>query len=346
VALGASGGGSANYINQPHTNVSFVNTATNVLSGNAPADGSFNTWHHYRTHTNQPYFDYSIGYSKFPNVGSALSNDVAFTGWGWGGSTTNMMGGIWHERWYRPNSGNPAQQEWYLRFDGTNGFFQDRRPFMFEWKEDGNWAGPFIRGTPTFQNIGATTNLLELRDNFAHTMVADTFAINGVNAGRAEVRMRQRGTVAFYNTANSLSWALTIHPNENGLAIFGNDAGATNVIVTNFNSAPMILGIPRGGLEIGPSSATVSNILVATATLDFGSTLSCTNSDLPITVTGTTTNDFAQLCIPFQVGNTPGASFNHFLSNDTVWVRFVNNRTNAAVDPVAGVFRALVTKVR
>jgi hypothetical protein len=354
VTLASSGGGSANYINQPVTNATLVSvagasTTTNVFSGNAPTDGSQSTWMRFNTHSNQDIFTFGIGYVKAANIGSSRSNMAAGIGWfnpvamdpG-----TNMGGGIVHEAWYRPNAGQPAQQEWYLRFDGTNGTSQDRRPLMFEWKEDGNYAGPFLRGSVTVQNMAATTNWLAFNDNFQHSMVANIFSFNGPESGRGEFRFRQRGTAAFFNTDNSLSWAITGHPNENGLALYGNEAGATNVIVTNFNSAPMIFSVPRGGIEVGPSSATLTNFLTATASLDFPSTLSCTNSDLPITVTGTTTNDVAQLGIPFQLGNTPGASFNAFCSNNTVWVRFINNRTNAAVDPVAAVVRALVTKVR
>lgn len=240
-------GGSANYINQPVTNATLVSvsgasTTTNAFSGNAPADGSQSTWMRFNTHTNKDIFSFGIGYVTAPNAGSARSNMAVGIGWfnpvamdpG-----TNMGGGIVHEGWYRPNAGNPAQQEWYLRFDGTNGTSQDRRPFMFEWKEDGGYAGPFIRGAVTIQNMAATTNITAWGEGSNHgkmTHAGDIWLEGNTLTGsgsRGAMIYRNRTWMQFEPTANGADYWMGVATDETTMQFGANNgSGHTGLIVS------------------------------------------------------------------------------------------------------------------
>lgn len=121
------------------------------------------------------------------------------------------------------------------------------------------------------------------------------------------------------------------------LAVGGNVAIVGSVAATNGVSV-----LSTNGIILGPSGAQITNILSGSASLDFPSTLTLTNSDLSITVTGTTTNDVPTLCAPFQAVQN-GGWYSCYPSNDTVWVRF-NNYTANSINPAAHNFRVLVTK--
>jgi hypothetical protein len=97
------------------------------------------------------------------------------------------------------------------------------------------------------------------------------------------------------------------------------------------------------GLSIGPSGTLITNILTASANLDFPSTLGQTHADLSIALTGTGTNDVVALGAPINAMQVAGCVYMAYPSNDTVWVRFLNSGVTAK-DPDAGVFKVKVTK--
>ncbi len=104
--------------------------------------------------------------------------------------------------------------------------------------------------------------------------------------------------------------------------------------------------ITNAGLLIGPASATITNILTGSASLDFGSIAASTVSDLPITVTGVTSNNcHVALSVPWESASA-GGSFSYFNSNDTVYVRFSNQQAVGAIDPGPGTFSVLAFKVK
>ncbi len=86
---------------------------------------------------------------------------------------------------------------------------------------------------------------------------------------------------------------------------------------------------------------TLAKTLIGSASLNFPSTNARLSSDLTITVTGATTNDFAIV--------NPGTSNSnsHYTAwvsaANTVTIRF-NNYTNAAIDPATATFRVTVLK--
>lgn len=88
--------------------------------------------------------------------------------------------------------------------------------------------------------------------------------------------------------------------------------------------------------------ASVTGMLAATATLDFGSTLTATSTDLTVTVTGAAVNDFAQVAPP--AAPDANTCFTAWVSAaDTVTVRF-NNYSGGTVDPASGTYGVLVIK--
>ncbi len=89
------------------------------------------------------------------------------------------------------------------------------------------------------------------------------------------------------------------------------------------------------------SSAGVSKILTATATLDFSSTNAATASDLTITVTGAVLGDTVFLGVPNGSQQTGGVWYAWVSASDTVTVRYYNGDASSH-DPASGTFRVAV----
>lgn len=83
-----------------------------------------------------------------------------------------------------------------------------------------------------------------------------------------------------------------------------------------------------------------TNILTATATLDFGSINAAATGTLTVTVTGATTNDSVALGLP--AAPTSGIVFQAYVSaTDTVTVS-ATNITAAPIDPASATYRVTV----
>ncbi len=88
------------------------------------------------------------------------------------------------------------------------------------------------------------------------------------------------------------------------------------------------------------SGATVTELAVATASLNFGSIATLEQADLTITVAGAAVGDYVTLALP--AAPTAGIVFNAFVSAaNTVTVR-ATNTTAGAVDPAAATYGVLV----
>lgn len=124
----------------------------------------------------------------------------------------------------------------------------------------------------------------------------------------------------------------------------GSGAVAGDVVVARASD-----GSSRGGLMVGPilgGAASVTNILGGSASLDFGSVAAGAVEDLPIAVTGVTSNNCAvSLSVPWESASGGGA-FVTFNSNDVIYVRFVNNQLVAAIDPTPGTFTVVAFRIR
>lgn len=111
-----------------------------------------------------------------------------------------------------------------------------------------------------------------------------------------------------------------------------------NVIATNAITVLGALTNGVGGFYLGAGAVGWTNYTSSTNALDFPDTVAGTHSDLPITVTGVTTNDAVSVTIPWQM-QMPNSTFGWFPSNDTIWVRFVNSSLAASQNPTVGVVR-------
>lgn len=101
------------------------------------------------------------------------------------------------------------------------------------------------------------------------------------------------------------------------------------------------------GPFISGGSVAITNVLGGSASLDFPSTAAGTVSDLPMTVTGVTSNNVAVcLSAPWEVLTGNGGLFTTYNSNDTIFVRFVNNNLVTAIDPTPGTFSVVGFRIR
>ena len=101
--------------------------------------------------------------------------------------------------------------------------------------------------------------------------------------------------------------------------------------------------VVSGTLTVGGGTA-ITQVLSATATLDFPSTGAQTSSDLTITLMGAALGDVVALGVPNEAAWVGGNCFTAWVSDvDTVTIRF-NNFSAFANDPDSGVFRVMVTK--
>lgn len=131
---------------------------------------------------------------------------------------------------------------------------------------------------------------------------------------------------------------------SNGLIaqpLIGLTGNVLELRTTNGALAVAVDGV-TGGVAIGPNGAAVTNVLSASATLDFASTLAQTDTDMPITLAGAAIGDVVSIGAPVPL---PGSIFTGFASNGVVFVRLsVYGLT--AKDPDSGTFRVVVTKVQ
>jgi hypothetical protein len=111
------------------------------------------------------------------------------------------------------------------------------------------------------------------------------------------------------------------------------------------NGAGLIIGT-GGSLQVGPNPGAVTNILTASANLDFPSTGPVKTSDLNIAVAGLSaidTNATVLLGVP-SICEITNTFYTAFPSNGAVWVRFHNLDTNTAQNPGPAVFKVTVMK--
>lgn len=92
----------------------------------------------------------------------------------------------------------------------------------------------------------------------------------------------------------------------------------------------------------GPTVYILAKTLTATATLDFGSTLAGTSTDLTVTVTGAADGQSVSLGVPNGSTLANGVFTAWVSASNTVTVRFSNNSLAATLDPASGTFRTSV----
>ena len=129
--------------------------------------------------------------------------------------------------------------------------------------------------------------------------------------------------------SNDTSAGITISNNGDSIRIEGN-----LISRAGFASSNLVVGAINGGV--------ITNLLTASATLDFPSTSSGAIADMRIAVTGAESGDVVEVGVPQATATGLLGSFSGFASNASVFVRFVP--VAATQDPASGTFKVVVTK--
>jgi hypothetical protein len=96
---------------------------------------------------------------------------------------------------------------------------------------------------------------------------------------------------------------------------------------------------------IQPSLQVCTNVLIANPVLNFGSTAIGASADLSVSFTGVKSNDTAEVTWP-AAANTNNTFYTAWVSNATVYVRFLNMGGATAIDPPSATFRVKVEQWR
>jgi hypothetical protein len=95
-------------------------------------------------------------------------------------------------------------------------------------------------------------------------------------------------------------------------------------------------------MAIGPSGATATNMLSATASLNFPQVGAQSDTNMTITVTGAADGDTTEISVP-TAALLAGISYTSWASNNVVYIRCLN-ASSTAKDPANATFRAVVKK--
>lgn len=146
-----------------------------------------------------------------------------------------------------------------------------------------------------------------------------------------------RNTGLRFRSAYVLSWSSD--STSYGTADVGVSRASSGVLKIT-DGASGLGSLTTGAITIGSSGSSISKVLTATASLDFGSIAAQTSADLTVTVTGAATGDAVVMGLP--AAPESGVVFNAFVSSaNTVTIR-ATNATSGAVDPASATFRATV----
>jgi hypothetical protein len=155
-------------------------------------------------------------------------------------------------------------------------------------------------------------------------------AIRGASVAGTNIAGKDLKVIAGLATGNAATGVINFQTS---------DAGSTG---TTVQTPTTKFAVNATGVAVG-GGTTVTKILSATATLDFGSTAAGAVADLTITVTGAAVGDVVALAIPTAAITTTGAYDKWVSAADTVTVRFIHAHPSNAEDPGSGSFRAMVT---
>jgi hypothetical protein len=168
------------------------------------------------------------------------------------------------------------------------------------------------------------------------------------------------GTTLSLSGSGSLSGTLSVTGNvavnstkftvasSTGNTLIGGTLGVTGdmAISTNkFNVAAATGNTSLAGtLTVGTAGTPMVTVFSSTSTLDFPNTVPNTSSDLTMSVIGASVGDVVSLGIP-PSSVLANSMFTAWVSaTNVVTVRFVNVSATVPANPVAGLFRVMVTK--
>lgn len=123
-----------------------------------------------------------------------------------------------------------------------------------------------------------------------------------------------------------------------GTASIGGALTAASVVAATVSANTLLGDVKSDAVSFGGGTS-VTKIVTATATLDFGSIAVAASEDKTITVTGAVTGDAVAFSLPAAID--AGLVFNAFVSAaNTVTVR-ATNVTAAPIDAASAVFRVV-----
>ena len=165
-----------------------------------------------------------------------------------------------------------------------------------------------------------------------YTMTTTTSSTISVSVAGNTYTNQQPGTNTYVFKATST-----------GALTFSNNSSASRykisaVSLKKITDGKLILG---GSLAVGAGTP-MTQVLSASATLDFPSISAAGNQDLTITVTGAAVGDVVAFSLP--ASPNAGVVFNAWVSaTDTVKIR-ATNVTGSPIDPSSATYRVMVTK--
>jgi hypothetical protein len=172
--------------------------------------------------------------------------------------------------------------------------------------------------------------------------------IKNINIGTGAVA----NTIVIGNISPNTSTGINIASPTAQLHIGAGYATANNGAPLKFTAGTNLTTPENGAVEYdgtnyfvtsGSTRYTLAKTLTTTASLNFGTTVTNTSSDLTVTVTGAALNDVVLLGVPNSAVNN-NSSFSAWVSAaNTVKVRF-NNYSSASINPGVGTFRITVLK--
>jgi hypothetical protein len=193
-----------------------------------------------------------------------------------------------------------------------------------------NYSTPSISwgASPTFGLDADSNNLLVIAGGVLATVVTPGGA--GFNSYRLPSDWQ-------------FTWAsVTTNLAASDTGVSRSAAGVVKITDGSTGTGALIAGsITAASLNLG--GATVTDILSATATLNFGSIAAGAYEDLTITVTGAAVGDTVMIASPS--GTADITIMGQCWASDTVTVRATNNHLTTAQDPPSGTYRATVVKI-
>lgn len=156
-----------------------------------------------------------------------------------------------------------------------------------------------------------------------------------------QMRIRTNGNVGIGWSVPQSRLAVSNSTTDRVVAQFAQLSTSAQDIVAFRKGNGDVFTVKTNGITIGAGTV-LTNVVSATATLNFASQSVGGVEDLPITVAGAADGDDVSIGVPVgSVGPIIG-SFSGFASNGVVYVRFIS--TGATQDPASGTFRATIRK--
>lgn len=168
-------------------------------------------------------------------------------------------------------------------------------------------------------------------------IIVDDGGFFGTTA-RGKLSWDSDGVMTLYNNAQTSFSRIELGGTSSSFPAIKR-SGAGILIRLADDSADANVGL--GTLTIGGGTA-IAKVMSASATLDFGNTLTSVSTDLTITVTGAADGDPVQIGVPAGSVNADSCFTAWVSGANTVTVRF-NNYSAGSINPASGTFRAVVT---